>query len=162
LIYASLGTLQNKNLKLFHCFAEACRGAEVQLIIAGAAQERLGSLPENVLAVPYAPQLEVLRRASLTLTHGGLNTVLDSLACGVPLLVMPITYEQPAIAQRVRWVGAGEVMGKSRLHPVRLRAQVERLLGDPAYAHQAKRIAGAIHEAGGVGRAGGLIEQIVE
>jgi MGT family glycosyltransferase len=161
LIYASLGTLQNKNLELFHCFAEACRELEVQLVIAGAGKESLGVLPENVLAVSYAPQLELLQRASLTLTHGGLNTVLDSLACGVPLLEMPITYEQPAIAQRVRWVGAGEMIPVSRLHPARLRARVEKLLGERTYTTAAQRIADAIRAAGGVKRAGDIIENIV-
>jgi MGT family glycosyltransferase len=160
LIYASLGTLQNKNLSLFHCFAEACRGLEVQLVIAGAGKESLGVLPENVLAVSYAPQLELLQRASLTLTHGGLNTVLDSLSCGVPLLVMPITYEQPAIARRVRWVGAGEMIPVARLDPARLRIQVEKLLGERAYATAARRIAEAIRAAGGAKRAGDIIENI--
>jgi len=160
LIYASLGTLQNKNLELFHCFAEACKGLDVQLVIAGTRPELLGALPENVIAVSYAPQLDLLSRASLTLTHGGLNTVLDSLACGVPLLAIPLTYEQPAIAQRVRWVGAGEMIGASRLHPARLRAQLKKLLVDRTYAENAKRIADAIRAAGGVHRAGDLIERI--
>ncbi|HEY2857722.1 MAG TPA: nucleotide disphospho-sugar-binding domain-containing protein, partial [Terracidiphilus sp.] len=162
LIYASLGTLQNKNFKLFHCFAEACRGLEAQLVIAGASQESLGVLPENVLAVSYAPQLELLQRASLTLTHGGLNTVLDSLACGVPLLVTPITYEQPAIAQRVRWVGAGEMIPISRLHPARLKSGLQKLLADRAYAAAAQRMAEAIRAAGGVKRAADIIGGICE
>ena len=160
LIYASLGTLQNKNPKLFHCFAEACRDFAVQLVIAGAGQELLGALPENVLAVSYAPQLELLQRASLTISHGGLNTVLDSLACGVPLLVMPLTYEQPAIAQRVRWVGAGETIRWSGVHASLVRARMEQVLGDPAYTHQARRMAECIRAAGGVKRAGDLIEGV--
>nr|AEQ20297.1 glycosyl transferase [uncultured bacterium CSLG7] len=160
LIYASLGTLQNKNPKLFHCFAEACRGLDVQLVIAGAGKESLGSLPENVLAVSYAPQLELLAKASLTLSHGGLNTVLDSLACGVPLVVMPITYEQPAISQRVRWVGAGEMIPVSRVNSSLVRTRIKEVLGNPAYAGAAKRIAEGIRTAGGVKRAGDLIEKI--
>ena len=162
LIYASLGTLQNKNPKLFRCFAEACRGMDVQLVIAGANRDSLGALPENVLTVSYAPQLDLLQKASLTFTHGGLNTVLDSLDCGVPMLVMPITYEQPAIAQRVRWVGAGEMIPISRLDPSTLRAQIAKVLGDPAYARAAQHIAGAIRAAGGVKRAGDLIEDVLE
>jgi len=160
LIYASLGTLQNKNPNIFHCFADACRGLNVQMVIAGAGRESLGDLPKNVLAVSYAPQLELLQRATLTLTHGGLNTVLDSLACGVPLLVVPITYEQPAIAQRVRWVGAGDSIPFSGVHSSLVRARIDAVLGDPAYAHAAGRMAGCIRDAGGVKRAGDLIEKI--
>jgi zeaxanthin glucosyltransferase len=161
LIYASLGTLQNKNFKLFHCFAEACGGLDVQLVIAGASEESLGCLPENVIAVAYAPQIELLQRASLTLSHGGLNTVLDSLTCGVPLLVMPITYEQPAIGQRVRWVGAGEVLPVSRLEPTRLRTQIQALLSERSYSDNARHVAEGIRMAGGVKRAGDIISGIV-
>ena len=160
LIYASLGTLQNKNARLFECFAEACRELEVQLVIAGVKEESLGALPENAMAVAYAPQLELLRKASLTLSHGGLNTVLDSLACGVPLLVMPLTYEQPAIAQRVRWVGAGEMLPASRLNPARLRAAILKSLERTEYQEGARRVAEAIREAGGVRRAAEIIEAI--
>ena len=100
LIYASLGTLQNQKTSLYQCFVEACEDLDVQLVIAGRDPESLGPLPENVIAAAYAPQLELLEKASLTLTHGGLNTVLDSLSCGVPMVVVPLTYEQPAIAAR--------------------------------------------------------------
>lgn len=161
LIYASLGTLQNKNPSLFRCFAEACRGLEVQLVIAGIGAESLGVLPGNVLAIPYAPQLELLQKSSLALTHGGLNTVLDALACGVPLLVMPITYEQPAIAQRVRFVQAGETIPFSGVNPSLVKAHIEKVLGAPAYAAAAKRISACIGAAGGVQRAGDLIEKTI-
>jgi zeaxanthin glucosyltransferase len=161
LIYASLGTLQNKTAGLFQCFAEACRGMDVQLVIAGADERLLGTVSENVLAVSYAPQQELLQRASLTLTHGGLNTVLDSLACGVPLIVLPITYEQPAIAQRVRWVGAGETVRSTHLHPAHLRERLRKVLGDCTYINQAQKIAEAIRKAGGVKRAADLIERSV-
>jgi len=43
------------------------------------------------LVVEYAPQLELLAKARLTITHAGLNTVLDSLSNGVPLVAIPIT-----------------------------------------------------------------------
>ena len=64
-------------------------------------------LPGDPLVVSYAPQIDLLARAALTITHAGLNTVLDSMANGVPVVAVPITYEQPAIARRVEWAGAG-------------------------------------------------------
>jgi hypothetical protein len=57
--------------------------------------EAVQRLPGSPLVVEYAPQLELLAKARLTITHGGLNTVLDSLSHGVPLVAIPITYEQP-------------------------------------------------------------------
>ena len=73
---------------------------------------------------------------------------------------MPITYEQPAIAQRVRWVGAGETIPISRVNSSVVSAQLSRVLGDPVYAKAAKRIADDIRAAGGVRRAWQLIENV--
>ncbi len=159
LVYCSLGTLQNSKTNLFQCFVEASKDLDVQLVIAGRSRESLGPLPDDVIAVRYAPQLELLERASLTVTHGGLNTVLDSLSCGVPMVVVPITYEQPAIALRVCRTGAGDMLALSRVDPQGLRARIKNVLREPDYATQAKAIATAIRAAGGVVRAAELIEK---
>ena len=134
LIYSSLGTLQNAKTNLFQSFVEACNGLDVQLVIAGRNQESLGPLPENVIATSYAPQLELLEKASLTVTHGGLNTVLDSLSCGVPMIVVPLTYEQPAIAMRVARIGAGKVLPLSCVSSQRLRTEIGQVSSCSAYA----------------------------
>jgi MGT family glycosyltransferase len=161
LIYASLGTLQNGKERVFHCFADACQGLDAQLVIThggGLDESAVASLPGNPLVVSYAPQLEVLARASLTLTHAGLNTVLDSLSCGVPVVAVPITYEQPAIAMRVRWTGVGQVVPFARLNVQRLREAVRNVLGDPSFTAQAQKVAESIRIAGGAGRAADIIE----
>lgn len=158
LIYSSLGTLQNARTNLFQCFAEACKGMDVQLVIAGRSPESLGPLPENVIATSYAPQLELLKKASLTVTHGGLNTVLDSLSCGVPMIVVPLTYEQPAIAMRVVRIGAGEMVPLSRSTPQRIRTAIRNLRSESMYTVRAEAMAVSIKVAGGVVRAAQLIE----
>jgi len=158
LIYSSLGTLQNSKTNLFKCFVEACNGLDVQLVIAGSNQESLGPLPENVIATSYAPQMELLEKASLTVTHGGLNTVLDSLSCGVPMIVVPLTYEQPAIAMRVARIGAGKVVPLSCVSSRRLRTEIGRVSSCSAYTARAQGLAASIRAAGGVARAAQLIE----
>ena len=161
LVYASLGTLQNQKEYLFRSFAEACRKLPVQLVIThggGLSEEAAKSFPGDPLVVSYAPQLEVLAKASLTLTHAGLNTVLDSLSCGVPLVAVPITYEQPAIASRIRWAGVGEVLSMKNLHAFQLTAIIERVLRNSRYALQAGRVKQAITDAGGVRTAANIIE----
>jgi zeaxanthin glucosyltransferase len=158
LIYSSLGTLQNGKTDLFRCFVEACKGLDVQLVIAGRSPESLGPLPENVIAVAYAPQLELLQKASLTVTHGGLNTVLDSLSCGVPMVLIPLTYEQPAIAIRVARIGAGEILPLRRVSPQAVRAHVGSITSSTAYTSNARAMAVSISAAGGAPRAAELIE----
>jgi MGT family glycosyltransferase len=160
-LYASLGTLQNSREPVFRCFAEACRGYPVQLVIThggGLTATEVRNLPGDPLVVEYAPQVEVLARASLTVTHAGLNTVLDSLAAGVPLVTVPITYEQPAIARRVEWAGVGRSIPFKALNPVRLRMAIESVLRDPRFASNARRVSLGIQAAGGVPVAADLIE----
>ncbi len=161
LIYASLGTLQNRREQMFRCFAEACAALPVQLVLThggGLSASASLSLPGNPVVVPYAPQLEVLAKAALTLTHAGLNTVLDSLSQGVPLVAVPITYEQPAIASRIRWCGVGCVTKMAALEPFMLSRIIHKVLEDPAARMGAKRLQNAILQSGGVKKAVNLIE----
>ena len=160
LIYSSLGTLQNTKTNLFQCFIEACAGLDVQLIIAGRSPNSLGALPENVIAAAYAPQLELLQKACLTVTHGGLNTVLDSLTSGVPMIVLPLTYEQPAISMRVVRSGTGITLPPSHLSVAALRAAIGQVRALADYALQAQKMASLIRSAGGVGYASQIIEKI--
>jgi zeaxanthin glucosyltransferase len=161
LVYASLGTLQNTREPLFRCFAEACVGMDVQLVIShggGLSDRAAASLPESPLVVTFAPQVELLARAALTITHAGLNTVLDSLANGTPIVAIPLTYEQPAIARRVEESRSGAVIALRKLTPERLRRTVRAVLQDDSYRAHASRMAEAIQTAGGVFRAALLVE----
>lgn len=164
LIYASLGTLQNGRERVFRIFAEACAPLDAQLVIThggGLDEQSVQSLPGKPLVVSYAPQVDVLKRASLTLTHAGLNTVLDSLSQGVPMVAIPITYEQPAIAERLRWIGAGESLPFAKLTVDRLREKIRRVMGDVSYAQKARENAAGIQQAGGVSRAADIIDQVI-
>lgn len=163
LIYASLGTLQNGKERIFRCFAEACEGLPVQLAIThggGLNEKAVAELPGTPLVVGYAPQLEVLGRARLTLTHAGLNTVLDSLSLGVPLVAVPITYEQPAIAARIRWAGVGEVLPLAKLNAAALREKIEAVLNGSSYGANARRVGESIRLAGGAKAGADLIERL--
>ena len=162
LIYASLGTVQNRIVGMFRVIAEACAGLEAQLVITtghGVAPEALGELPGSPVVVPYAPQLDLLRRSTVAVTHAGLNTVLDGLATGVPMVAVPVTNEQPGIAARVAWVGAGEAIALKHLTTQALRAAVIRVRSDPSYRAAAERVRDSIEAGGGAPRAAEMLEQ---
>ncbi len=164
LIYTSMGTLQNRLTRIFYQIAEACVGLDAQLVIAlggGLEPETLQDLPGNPLVVKYAPQLELLQKASLTICHAGTNTVLESLSYGVPLVTIPITNDQPGVAARIAWTGVGKFISTSRLTTYRLRKAIEEVLTQPAYTQNALRLKTAIEQAGGVHRAVDIIEQAV-
>jgi zeaxanthin glucosyltransferase len=165
IVYASLGTLQNSREAVFRCFAEACRDFDVQLVIShggGLTDAQASNLPGAPLAVRYAPQETLLERAHLTLTHAGLNTVLDSLAHGVPLVAVPITYEQPSIARRVEWHACGESISLPQLNLGRLRARLASVMRTPRYRGAAARMRAAISASGGVEKTTVLVESAVK
>ncbi|QSJ15487.1 glycosyltransferase [Nostoc sp. UHCC 0702] len=164
LIYASLGTLQNRLQGIFYDIAQACVGLDVQLVISlggGMEEESVPTLPGNPLVVRYAPQLELLQSATLCITHAGINTVLEALSQGVPMVAIPITGDQPGVAARLAWVGAGEVIPLKRLHVPLLRRAIEQVLTDPSYRHHAIRLKEAIARSGGVKRSADIIEQVI-
>jgi len=163
LIYASLGTLQGRDSRYFAIIAEACAEMEAQLVISlgGRDANPEMELAGSPLVVKYAPQLEILARASVTITHAGLNTVMQSLMFGVPLVAMPITHDQPAIAARVQRSGAGEMIAIRDLTPQRLRAALDLVMSVPTYRMRAKEISASIQTAGGVERAVDIVEEVL-
>ncbi len=164
LIYASMGTLQNRLLWIFQMIAEACVGLDVQLVIAlggGASPESLPELPGNTIVVGYAPQLELLQKATLTITHAGMNTTLESLSNGVPMVAIPITNDQPAVAARIAWTGTGEVVPLGKVSVEKLQKAIKQVLTEDSYKKNALRLQEAIKQAGGVSRAADIIEQVV-
>ena len=162
--YASLGTLQNRREEVFRTIAEACGDSGYQLVMShagGLSDAQAGGFADNALMVPYAPQRAVLARASLTITHAGLNTVLDSLAAGVPMITVPIAYEQPAISRRVEYTGAGKTLPLTRLSAEALRSLVREVSGKTQYRDAAQKMARSIEAAGGARRAADIVEDCV-
>jgi MGT family glycosyltransferase len=164
LIYASMGTLQNRLDYVFRTIAEACANLNAQLVISlggGLDPEAFPNLPGNPLVVKYAPQLELLQKASLNITHAGLNTALESLSYGVPMVAIPVTDDQPGVAARIAWTGAGEFVPLSRLSVPCLRQTIKRVCTKESYKQNATRLQEAIEPTGGVSRAADIIEQAV-
>jgi zeaxanthin glucosyltransferase len=164
LIYASMGTVQNRLIKVFHNIAEACVGLDAQLAISlggSASPESLPALPGSPLVVEYAPQLELLQKANLTITHAGMNTTLECLSNGVPMVAIPIANDQPGIGARIAWAGVGEAIPVARLNVPKLRKAIKQVLTQESYKQNALRLQAAIHRAGGVSRAADIIEQAI-
>ena len=164
LIYASMGTLQNRQDYVFQTIAEACANLDTQLVISlgdGLDPESLPNLSGNPLVVKYAPQLELLQKASLNITHAGLNTTLESLSYGVPMVAIPITDDQPGVAARIAWTGVGELVKLSNLSVNNLRESVKRVLKEPSFKQNAVHLQKAIRRTEGVNRAVDIIEQAV-
>ena len=161
LVFASLGTLQNRSLDLFRKIADACAGLNVQLVISlggGLEPDRLGALSGDPMVVRFAPQLELVKRASVVITHAGVNTALESLAEGVPLVCIPLGNDQPGVAARVAAHGAGVVVLPRKANAKRLRSAVHAVLEDESYRRAARKIQAAMSEIDGLERAADIVE----
>jgi MGT family glycosyltransferase len=165
IIYGSIGTLQSKNSGYFRIIAEACSGLDVQLVLSlghGLGEAAL-ALPGNPVVMNYAPQLELLARAAVTITHAGMNTTQQSLNFGVPAIAIPLTHDQPAIAARLSRTGAGIVIPPTRLTASHLRAALRSLLPEASeFRARARWLQEAIGKSGGVERAADIAEQLVK
>jgi MGT family glycosyltransferase len=162
LVYVSMGTLQNGIESVFRHILEAASGLkDMQFVVA--IGDKLDHalfepIPDNVLLVDFAPQIELLKRASLCITHAGLNTVLESLANGVPLVALPVTNDQPGVAVRIRTKGVGDFLTASELSAERLKDLIQSVLYDREYRNNARFIARAIAQANGLASAAERIE----
>ena len=164
LIYASLGTIQNRLLGVFQSIAEACQYLDVQLVISlggSASPEVLQGLPGNPLVVGYAPQLQLLEKAELTITHAGLNTTLECLTNAVPMVAIPIANDQPGVASRIVWSGCGEAVPVKKVNADNLRIAIKKVLTEDSYRKNALRLQTAIQKAGGTKRAIDIVEQAI-
>jgi zeaxanthin glucosyltransferase len=165
ILYASLGTTRNVQGFIFRLVAEACQGFDLQLVISLGGRfdpEMFPDLPGNPLVTKYAPQLELLKLATMVITHGGPNTVFEALMQGKPMVAIPLAHDQPAVAARLARLGIAEVLPVMRLSAEKIQKAVSRVLNDPAYRSAAVAIQAELHSLDGLHRAADLIEEALE
>jgi MGT family glycosyltransferase len=170
LIFASLGTDPYPcNLPVFRKILAACAGLDAQLVLAlgkwsdkqDSVREKLGPIPDNALVVDFAPQLELLDKAALLITHAGVNTVLEALCRGVPMVALPRNADQPGMGARVAYTGVGLLGSFPQTTPAELRQLIIRVLAGESFRQQAQRLQRAMLAAGGAARAAEIVEQAV-
>jgi UDP:flavonoid glycosyltransferase YjiC (YdhE family) len=104
----------------------------VALATGSADPAALGPLPGDWLVRPFLPQVALVARASLAITHAGNNGVTEALASGVPLVVLPFSTDQFAVAADLERAGLGRALDPNRATAAEIRAAVEGVLGGPA------------------------------
>src|ERR1700757_1888531 len=165
LIYASMGTILNGRADVFRTIIAAlAMHKHLQLVLSIGDQldpRQLGPAPKNAIVINRAPQLDVLKRASVCIAHSGLNTVLESLAQGVPQVAIPVAYDQPGVAARIAHHKTGVVTSLDKLTPEHLSDLVNQVLEDPSYRNNARRMQVAISEANGLSVAADLVDRVL-
>jgi MGT family glycosyltransferase len=165
LVYASMGTVRNTSASMFRTIAEACQGLGVQLVLSlGGGLLRpadLGPLPGDPIVVHYAPQRALLDRACLTINCAGMNTTLDALRRGVPIVAIPVAEDQPGVAARIARAGVGVVAPAETLTVARLHQAIATVLRNPRTRDAARLVQGQLARIDGREQAIDLIEQLV-
>jgi MGT family glycosyltransferase len=116
--------------------------------------------PDNFLVQGRVPQLELLSQLDAVVCHGGHNTVCEALTYGLPLVVLPIAYDQSHVASRVVQTECGMRLNFKRFRIADLRGAVWEVLREAKYRLAAERIGASFRAAGGVERAAELLEEM--
>lgn len=166
LLYISLGSLfTNQPVFFKQCF-EAFGGQAWQVVLSIGRQVDLtepGPIPENFLLAAYVPQLEILPRARVFVTHGGVNSVMESLYYGVPMVAIPQeTLDQTITARRLAELELGFTLPKEDVMVGQLRETVERVANDEAIQQNVRHMQHLAREAGGYQRAVEAIMQFTQ
>jgi zeaxanthin glucosyltransferase len=103
--------------------------------------------------------VELLRRSTLCITHAGLNTALESLTQGVPMVAIPVSIDQPGVAARIAYTKTGAYVSIQDLTVSRLSTLIDDVLDDPKYRHNANTMKEAIVRTNGLEKATDLLEQ---
>ncbi len=163
IIYASMGTLMNGLPDVFRTITAATakrKGFQLVLSVGDHVDpEQIGPTPSNTILVKRAPQLELLKRASVCITHAGLNTVLESLAQGVPQVAIPVTVDQPGVAARIAQKKTGLFVPLKKLTVSHLSLLLDQVLSEPAYRDNARYFQKVIAETNGLSVAADRIEK---
>ncbi|WP_394850713.1 hypothetical protein LZC95_25060 [Pendulispora brunnea] len=159
-VFVSLGTVSTEVGERFYAnVVEGLRDIGAQVILA-APPALVPEVPPTFLVRERVPQLALLPKVDAVVCHAGHNTVCESLAHGLPLVVAPIRDDQPVVASQVVRAGAGVRVRYGRMSAKSLREAVQGVLGDPSYRRAAERVRESFRAAGGARAAADALEAL--
>lgn len=167
-VHATEGTAQYQEPFLLRAAARGLADQPLEVILTTGHASRdpaalgFSELPPNVHIERWVSHQDLLPRCAALVTTGGAATVLASLAAGVPLLVVPTFWDKSDNAQRVAEAGVGLRLSPKRCTPRALRAAVTRLVEEPSFRDNARRMAERFARVPGPQRAAELLEQLAK
>ncbi|GAA0548639.1 glycosyltransferase [Chitinophaga japonensis] len=160
-VLVSIGTTFDHSYKK-EFFSKVCTalGQEQLTVVVVSDPGLFDAWPANFLVYEKVPQLSLLPYLDAVVCHGGHNTVCETLAHGLPLVVIPIAYDQSFVAGRVAATESGQRLNFKRFKAEHLKNAVWEILENSRYAAAARQLRGSFESAGGTVRAAGLLEQM--
>ena len=161
-IFVSTGTtFDNEDTQnFFHKMIDALKDENLTVVML-ADPELLKEIPDNFIVQKRIPQLQLLPHMQLVICHAGQNTVSETLFQGIPLIVLPIAYDQSQVANDVIRCEAGIRMKFSRFKPEDMKNTVREVLSNETYKLNARKVQASFKEAGGADRAASLLENLI-
>ena len=160
-VYIAMGTILNKNLEFYQLCFEAFGDIPVNVVLSSGRYTDMEPLadqiPSNFIVMPYIAQLDMLQHTDVFITHAGMNSASEALYYNVPLVMIPLTSDQPLVANRVEELGAGITLNKHKLSAADMRETLLEVLSNPSYKQQACIIGESLRQAGGYKRAAEMI-----
>ena len=160
-IYISLGTIHNNDIDFFNTCISALGNTTYTILLAIGnhfTHRDLENIPSNFIIRAHLPQLDILKKAKLFITHAGMNSIMESLYYGVPMVMVPQMTEQYINARRIHELGAGIVIDKKNLTKESLRFAVNKILHTSSYKEEVEKLRKELHDAGGYKRTVDILE----
>jgi MGT family glycosyltransferase len=161
LVYLSLGSLASGDVELMRGLIASLADRPYRVIVSKGPQHEELELPENMTGEEFLPQTSILPQVDAVITHGGNNTVTESLYFGKPMVLLPVFWDQYDNAQRMHETGFGIRLDTYGHDPAELPTAVDRLLGDAATRGRLDSLSARLRAAPGTERAADLIEGLV-
>jgi NDP-glycosyltransferase len=155
-LYISLGTLRNNDPDFYQMCFSAFSASNWSVVMSVGDQIDLTTLepiPDNFVVKRFVPQTALLPHVDVFITHGGLNSTMEGLYYGVPLVVLPSIREQETTAKRVLDLHLGLVPDRARLTVEELREAVTKVFQNESIRCSVNNLKSAIRSAGGYLRA---------
>jgi UDP:flavonoid glycosyltransferase YjiC (YdhE family) len=160
LVYFSLGSLGSADVGLMRRLIGILAETPHRYVVSKGPQAELIELADNMWGEEFLPQPAILPRCDLVVTHGGNNTVTESLHHGKPMVVLPLFWDQYDNAQRMAELGFGRRLDPWTSEPGELAGAIDGLLADNAARERLATVAARVRSAPGERRAADLIERL--
>jgi MGT family glycosyltransferase len=160
-LYLSLGSLGSADVALMQKLIDTLGETDYFVIVSMGPQHEELRLAPNMTGQEFLPQPAILPQVDLVITHGGNNTVTESLHFGKPTVVLPLFWDQHDNAQRMEELGLGRRLGTYGHEPAELITAIDTLLADPILAGRLSGISASLQAEPGTVKAASLIEALI-
>lgn len=160
-VYVSLGTVFNGQPRVYEAILDGLSTMEAQVIVsAGASLDQLAQRANSKTHLfRRVPQVALLSRVDIVVTHGGNNTVQETLAAGKPMVVVPFGGDQIVNAQRVERLGVGIAIPAAGLNAESIRRAIKTAL-QSAMVERARALGNLLQQYDGTEIAAGRILEL--